>query len=482
MKKVGLIKLLVGLTLAASGAFAVGSALSNKKAEVAEAAAGDSWYLRGSMNGWTGSDDYEIKENGAPLIVDLSVGAEFKVAKHPSNWGTELTTSTGDASGHGITFTSGSNSVVNSAGKYAFTVKDGALYVDFGEFYYSGGDNNFDIDTGSTGDHPKVIVNGSSVKYTLSSGYANRFKLRNNNWEKGVFSYYSLKDGDFYGSFTHPDNADDIQPIIAGDYDVSVALNNRVWTVRIVPHGVDPDDTSFVYVLDKYGDKLNSYHFSHAFDSHGREMGWPGATMETYSGTTHVYKQEFWVGMEKIIFNNDNDGEGNTQSISYDISGVNSKAGKCLILDDSTIVQDGKTKWNSNTWVNPETAKFIENYLHFQNFKESDRSEGNACKGTQGYYAKAKAAYEASSFEPYREELCTLSWAVERLQAWAAANNASFTISNNVGSFGVNSNILPINLIANNENTNTIAIIVIISLVSVTAIGGYFFIKRRQEN
>ena len=40
-------------------------------------------------------------------------------------------------------------------------------------------------------------------------------------------------------------------------------------------------------------------------------------------------------------------------------------------------------------------------------------------------------------------------------------------------------NVLPV--IAK-ENTNTIAIIVIISLVSVTAIGGYFFIKRRQEN
>ena len=32
------------------------------------------------------------------------------------------------------------------------------------------------------------------------------------------------------------------------------------------------------------------------------------------------------------------------------------------------------------------------------------------------------------------------------------------------------------------ESSNTVAIIVIISLVSVTAIGGYFFIKRRQEN
>ena len=37
MKKVGLIKLLVGLTLAASGDFAVGSALSHKKVEETKA-------------------------------------------------------------------------------------------------------------------------------------------------------------------------------------------------------------------------------------------------------------------------------------------------------------------------------------------------------------------------------------------------------------------------------------------------------------
>ena len=36
--------------------------------------------------------------------------------------------------------------------------------------------------------------------------------------------------------------------------------------------------------------------------------------------------------------------------------------------------------------------------------------------------------------------------------------------------------------ITGNENVNTIASIVIISLVSVTAIGGYFFIKRREQN
>ena len=32
------------------------------------------------------------------------------------------------------------------------------------------------------------------------------------------------------------------------------------------------------------------------------------------------------------------------------------------------------------------------------------------------------------------------------------------------------------------KNTNTVAIIVIISMVSVTAIGGYFFLRKRKEN
>ena len=39
----------------------------------------------------------------------------------------------------------------------------------------------------------------------------------------------------------------------------------------------------------------------------------------------------------------------------------------------------------------------------------------------------------------------------------------------------------PLSLFSNG-NTNTVAIIVIISMVSVTAIGGYFFLKKRKEN
>ena len=47
--------------------------------------------------------------------------------------------------------------------------------------------------------------------------------------------------------------------------------------------------------------------------------------------------------------------------------------------------------------------------------------------------------------------------------------------------YGQTSGVNPlVNIIG--ENTNTVAIIVIISMVSVTAIGGYFFLRKRKEN
>ena len=452
--------------------------------EVKEAEAdGTTWYLRGSMNDWTGSDDYKIIENGDPLIIDLTAGATFKVVNHASSWSnvTELTTSEGDANGNGITFTSKSNSYVNTAGKYAFSVKSGALYVDFGEFYYSGTDNSWGTDTTTTGNHPKVIVNGVAQKYTLTAwdsdkGTGDKFKLRNNNWDKGLFGYSALANGDFYGSFGS-DNDGNIVCNIGGEYDVSVSLTNRTWTVKVVPHGVDPDDKAYVYVLDKYGTNLNTYHFAYTYNDAGQAMGWPGATMVSYEGTTHMYQQVFWTGMEKVIFNNkhgDNNNDG-TQSWSWDISasGQYSNRGKCLILDGS--IEQGE--WSSSTWVAPEVAKYIENFMHFQDFAETVETEGTACKGDNGYYAKAKEAYEATTFASYRQELCSLTYVVERLQAWARANGKTFVVTAGVGAFSsVNANLIPIS----GDNPASLVVVVISSL-SLIALGGFLFLKKKKE-
>ena len=107
---------------------------------------------------------------------------------------------------------------------------------------------------------------------------------------------------------------------------------------------------------------------------------------------------------------------------------------------------------------------------------EGDISTANCASN----YSAMKTAYSNLSEEEknvfqYSDDY---SAARARLAKWATANGETFTYgaANPFGSAKVS----PIAFV--NENTNAVAIIVIISLVSVTAIGGYFFIKRREQN
>ena len=69
---------------------------------------------------------------------------------------------------------------------------------------------------------------------------------------------------------------------------------------------------------------------------------------------------------------------------------------------------------------------------------------------------------------------------------WAVSNNPnnlSHFITNAAGTARlVSSTKLSFSIMDNNNSTNIIPLIVIISLVSVTAIGGFFFIRKRREN
>lgn len=469
------LKTIFGVFLGATMLLGVGITISSihKNQEVKEVNAATTWYLRGTMNGWTGTSAYAITENGAPLIIDLTSGAKFKVVNHASSWSgvTELTTSDGDASGNGITFSSGSDSVVNTSGKYAFTVKSGALYVDFGEFYYSGTNNSWGADTTTTGRHPKVIVNSENpTVWTLSK--EEEFKIRNNNWAKGVFGFDSIEShSDYFYNILSSKGGNILCNATNSDiqFNVSIALNNRIWTVKVYPTTMN--DTSKIFVLDKYGDKLNTRHQAHFYNDNGQTMGWPGMNMSTYAGTTHMYEAEFWSGLSKVIFNNKN-GDDGVESWAYDVSGEYSRAGYCLILDDS---KDGDGKWSSNYWVIPETAKFIENCMHFANYKEG-QSGKNECISS-GWYTTAKNAYTNLS-STAKGEVVAIDYVVQRLQAWAAANHEAFTVNNGVGTFSA---ARITNVVVSQESNNALTIITIIASIGVLTTGAYMFFKKSKK-
>ena len=122
---------------------------------------------------------------------------------------------------------------------------------------------------------------------------------------------------------------------------------------------------------------------------------------------------------------------------------------------------------------------FIDVFMHMNAYAANN---GYCSDNDHHYYTDAKAAFTNQLNASQREAFCTQSAyasAYARLSSWADNNGDKIDTSY---SLVQKSNAKLLGFGSYNENTNTIAIIVIISLVSVTAIGGYFFIKRREQN
>ena len=138
---------------------------------------------------------------------------------------------------------------------------------------------------------------------------------------------------------------------------------------------------------------------------------------------------------------------------------------------------------NVNLYVSTDSVKtsalgadtFAYRYLHMRDYTVGDGSCMN--NSTNHYYSTAKTAY-ASLTEQEKTAFASLTDAVARLSAWAEANGETFDPSAKV--FSAAARIGSIANIA--ESTNTTVIIVIASLVTLTAVGGLFIIRKRKEH
>lgn len=119
-------------------------------------------------------------------------------------------------------------------------------------------------------------------------------------------------------------------------------------------------------------------------------------------------------------------------------------------------------------------TEFINDYMHMDH-----TTNDGSCK-TEGWYNAAKLEYgklHADQKTLFNSD-STYADAKARLVAWAQANGETFDPSN--GTFvQTSARIMP--GIISSESGTSVSIIIIISLVSITAIGGYFFIKKRKE-
>ena len=122
---------------------------------------------------------------------------------------------------------------------------------------------------------------------------------------------------------------------------------------------------------------------------------------------------------------------------------------------------------------------FIENTMRMGDTALAGNGS-DACKDS-GYYLNAKKALAALSstdrgkFQDNDGSKYTA--ALARYNAWALANhdNAPFNGATTISS-------APLIGIINEQNSSVITIIVVISMIGITAVGGYFFMRKRKEN
>lgn len=126
-------------------------------------------------------------------------------------------------------------------------------------------------------------------------------------------------------------------------------------------------------------------------------------------------------------------------------------------------------------------ARFAKRQLHTDTIPFSDRTEGNACRGENGYYEKASSFYanyltknqkvEFATSDTYEQER-------ERMTAWAAANGTTISFNPTSGEI-VPANALPLFNIDLTNNKFEIAIV--ISIILSIGIAVFFILFKPKK-
>ena len=119
-----------------------------------------------------------------------------------------------------------------------------------------------------------------------------------------------------------------------------------------------------------------------------------------------------------------------------------------------------------------DTAVNVSNYIMYTDTTNQCKTKYSVAKGYfQGLSTAERATFMTS--DDY-----VISTARERLEAWARYHGESISLSN--GDYVV-SKVSVLNPFINSTSNNTLVIIIIVSAISVSIIGAYFFVRRRKE-
>ena len=534
MKKVGLIKLLVSLTLVASGAFAVGSAVSNKKAESVEAvAANTKVYLNTSPNtGWEdgallkmwfksggndscnavgtnisvkGSSDHIYMFN--PTASFDSIYVERRKADNSEHW-----------NGFDISASSTANVIKLDSSDWNKGAYDNASY----NIYYetvtasSGGSAVMHLkgDSTKSGNGYYYKHTGLTLVATPNSGY-HFIRWERNGTQVSSSATYTIDTigGDYTWNAVFGHN----------DYTVNFYLDDHTTLYDSVPASAGETVACSKSNPTKASDTYRTYSFAGWVDSNGNAASLTNiqSNKNVYASYNITYKSGRYItgtfgscswGVENSVYMEEKNSQYEAEQVSlergnkfkiayYNGSSLTSYFGFTDILgtcgayfcfkDDGTGNIECKAGGIYNFYftdgdfgggkkisieINGSSRTAEQLAVKIMSFDNTSGTCGSRFPDMKTMYLDNLSAGEKSTFQSYASSSITeFKNAYDRYVAWAAALGQKPWELGAVGGarivFG-----------GNIENTNTIAIIVIISLVSVTAIGGFFFIRKRRVN
>lgn len=220
--------------------------------------------------------------------------------------------------------------------------------------------------------------------------------------------------------------------------------------------------TKTVYMLDLRGNIYDEKHYCHTFATGKSGTKWPGVEMSKVSGQNNLYSVEINSVLNNVIFDNKpDDWETGAPNQTSTITGVSD--------GDAYVVYPD----NGYNKLTSDAAKYIDKYMKFETKWLDDEGTGQ-CKSA-GWYSSAKSAFSGKTADQ-KSDILAHEPTSYRLAAWARANGETFNTSTGVFS-------APIRIVDTviSSSSGTIAIIVV-SAISIAAVGGYFLFRKKKEN
>ena len=228
--------------------------------------------------------------------------------------------------------------------------------------------------------------------------------------------------------------------------------------------------TNQTYYLYDYKNLFGGEAKCYAWQSNGslNNVNYPGAAMtKVQYGSGQLYSISLDPAFDMVKF-------GVGDSANTGDQWCNQHRGETFCWWDA-----GNGSWsNDMDWV--KAHDWIYQTMHMRDISQETTSDTGACRGSSGYYQKAKTAYQNYPASVKAKMAADDLWgaAQARFSAWARANGESALFSGTT--LTVSAINIPLAQIA--SNTSTTIIVITVSSIALVAVGGYFLFRKKKEN